>query len=120
MGGLPRPEQVESGSWCYTGFCTVSLPVPITTGASLDSYCGPLYAGHQYHPQIKHYLTPIGWCLQEQEVEAGMALYADKGPHVDPHLAEEVSPRPLLYLYLQFFVSLISFFQILFSLGTLE
>lgn len=29
--------------------------------------------------RLKHYLTLIGWCLQEQEVEAGMALYANKG-----------------------------------------
>lgn len=47
-----------------------------------------------------------------------------KGPHVDPHPAEvtlyEVSLRPLLYLYLQFSVSLLSSFQILFSLGTSE
>lgn len=74
--------------------------------------------------QLKHYLTPIGWCLQEQEVEAEMVLYANKGPHIDLHPAEvtlyEVSPRPLLYLYLQFFLSLLLFFQILFSLGTLD
>lgn len=53
----------------------------------------------------KHHLTPIGWCRQEQE----MVLYANKGPHVDPHPAEvtlyEVSLRPLLYL--RFFVSLL-------------
>lgn len=38
--------------------------------------------------QLKHYLTPIGWCLQEQEVEAEMVLYTNKGPHVDLHPAE--------------------------------
>lgn len=33
MGGLPLPDQGESGYWRYTGFCTVSLPVPLNTGS---------------------------------------------------------------------------------------